>query len=90
MGVTVGIRELRNNLRSYLQRVKHGEDVVITDRGKVVAKLVPMEGRSKRDELIARGVITPATRPWQPIDLDRLVEAEYPLSEEVIRQRGAD
>ncbi len=90
MGVTVGIRELRRNLGSYLQRVKDGEDVVITDRGKVIAKMVPMDRMSKRDELIALGVITPAKRPWRPVDLESLVEIDPPLSEEIIRQRGPD
>ena len=89
IGVTVGIRELRDNFRSYLQRVKEGEEVTVTERGKVVARLVPAE-RSRREELIARGLITPATRPWTPVDLDSLVRVDPPLSEEIIRQRGSD
>ena len=90
VGVTVGIRELRNNLRTYLQRAKNGEEVAITDRGKVIARIVPLEHRSKRDELIARGIITPARRPRQPVDLARLVELDAPLSEEIVRLRGPD
>lgn len=90
MGVTVGIRELRNNFRSYLLRVKAGEEVTVTDRGRAVAKLVPAGRPSKWDELVARGLITPATRPWTPVDLDSLIEVDPPLSEEIIRQRGSD
>lgn len=87
VGVTVGIRDFRRHLGAYLQRVKDGEDVVITDRGKIVAKVVPVDRMSKREELIARGVITPAKRPRRPTDVERLVAAEHPLSEEIIRQR---
>lgn len=38
---TVGVRELRQNLSKYLQRVKAGEDLAVTERGEVVARLVP-------------------------------------------------
>jgi prevent-host-death family protein len=37
----VGVRELRQNLSKYLRRVKEGESLVVRERGKVVAKLVP-------------------------------------------------
>ncbi len=37
----VGVRELRQNLSKYLDRVKEGEDLVVTERGRVVARLVP-------------------------------------------------
>ena len=87
VGVTVGIREFRRRLGEYLQRVKGGEEVLITHRGKPVAKVVPVERESKWEELVAGGVITPARRPWRPIELDSLLEAEHPLSEEIIRQR---
>lgn len=36
-----GIREARQNLSSLLEEVKKGREVVITDRGKPVARLVP-------------------------------------------------
>ena len=38
---TVGVRELRQNLSKYLERVKAGEPLVVTERGQVVARLVP-------------------------------------------------
>jgi prevent-host-death family protein len=37
----VGVRELRQNLSKYLARVKEGESLVVRERGKVVARLVP-------------------------------------------------
>lgn len=46
-----GIRELRQNLSRYLERVKAGETIEVTDRGKVVAALVPR--REREDEIAA-------------------------------------
>lgn len=37
----VGIRELKNRLSAYLQMVRRGEEVLVTDRGEVVAQLSP-------------------------------------------------
>ncbi len=50
----VGSRELKNRLGRYLARVRHGETLVVTDRGEPVAKLVPVEGPQKEDELERR------------------------------------
>ena len=36
---SVGVRELKNHLSEYLQRVRRGERVVITERGKPIAAL---------------------------------------------------
>lgn len=39
--MTVGIRELKNRLSHYLQRVREGEKIAVTDRGAVIAYLFP-------------------------------------------------
>ena len=41
MAETVGVRELRQNLSKYLDRVKKGEGLTVTEHGRVVARLVP-------------------------------------------------
>lgn len=41
MSATIGVRELRQNLSKYLVRVKDGEALTVTERGRVVARLVP-------------------------------------------------
>ncbi|MEN3281359.1 MAG: hypothetical protein V7607_2499 [Solirubrobacteraceae bacterium] len=41
MSESVGVRELRQNLSRYLERVKEGEALVVTERGREVARLVP-------------------------------------------------
>ena len=86
MAVEVGIKELRENLRSYLERVKSGEDVLVTERGKTIARIAPHE-RTRRDELIARGTLTPAKRPWDPRILDEIHQVDAQLSDLVTRDR---
>ena len=46
---TVGLRELKNCLSEYVRWVRSGEGVLVTDRGEVVAELVPPgQGIDKR------------------------------------------
>ncbi len=59
----VGVRELRNNLSRYLDRVRDGEEVVVTDRGRAIARVLPIRTERALDRLIAEGVVTPAQRP---------------------------
>ena len=57
----VGVRELRQNLSIYLRRVKAGEALEVTDRGNVVALLVPLpDPDTPLERLIVSGR---ATRP---------------------------
>lgn len=44
MKSTVGVRELRQNLSKYLQRVKAGEALTVTEHGREVARVVPLAG----------------------------------------------
>ena len=83
----VGIRELRAGLSRYVERVKQGEEIVVTDHGKPVARLVPMNGERKIDRLIREGVVIPARSRtgWRP---ERLIPVEGSVSEIVIEQRG--
>lgn len=45
---TAGIREARQNLSALLDEVRKGREVVITDRGRPVARLVPPLSGSRR------------------------------------------
>ena len=52
----VGIRELRQNLSVYLRRIHRGERFEVTERGRPVALLVPLDGaRSPLEKLAASG-----------------------------------
>ena len=56
-----GVAELKAHLSQYLDRVRAGQEVVVTDRGRPVAKLVPI-GRgeaqeSRREHLLRDGLL---------------------------------
>lgn len=48
---TAGVREARQNLTELLDDVKKGREVVITDRGRPVARLAPIEHRRRFPDL---------------------------------------
>ncbi|MGA2820229.1 MAG: type II toxin-antitoxin system prevent-host-death family antitoxin [Anaerolineales bacterium] len=48
--MTVGVRELKSRLSEYLRRVKQGETIVVTERGKPVGRLIP-QGQTLEERL---------------------------------------
>jgi|GEM_PF-2651579 len=50
--LTVGTFNLKTHLSAWLARVEAGEEVIITKRGKAVARIIPEVG--KKDEIIRR------------------------------------
>jgi prevent-host-death family protein len=68
----VNIAGLKAQLSAYLQRVQEGEEVLVCDRKKPVARIVPVEIEDHSEQernLVARGVLTPPrVRQSDPID----------------------
>ena len=58
---TVGVRDLKNKLSEYLRRVRLGEGVLVTDRGEVVAELLP-PGQGQGDPSVPAGLKSLAKR----------------------------
>jgi len=58
-----GVAELKAGLSRYLERVKAGHEVVVTDRGRPVAKLVPITAEARRgtrrERLVREGLLLP-------------------------------
>lgn len=50
--MTVGIRELRNRLSHYLDKVRAGDRIAVTDRGTVVAYVVPATASAELEGLV--------------------------------------
>jgi prevent-host-death family protein len=83
---TVNISDLKAQLSAHIQFVRDGEEVLVCDRNKPVARIVPClaEDRSEQEQrLVARGVLTPplkkrpvsASWPEPPGDVsDRVIE----------------
>jgi prevent-host-death family protein len=65
---TVGLRDLKNRLSEYVRMVRAGERVQVTDRGHVVAELIPPGTALDRDHhpglavLERRGLLRPGAR----------------------------
>jgi len=59
----VGVRDLHDRLSEHLERVAAGHDVVVTRRGKPVARISAIGGEDPLTELARRGLVTPARRP---------------------------
>ena len=60
----IGLRELKNRLSHYVRRVRHGHPIQVTDRGEVVAELVPparsltrADTRQRLAEMARRGLV---------------------------------
>ena len=47
---TTSITQLKNSLSAYLRDVKAGEEVLITDRGRPIARLVPVSSSDSMEE----------------------------------------
>ena len=58
---TIGIRKLKENLSRYMKQVKSGEAIIVTDRKKEIAVIMPFEKAIKEEkifQLIQRGVVS--------------------------------
>ena len=85
--IEVGVRDLKNNLSRYLERVQGGEEVIVTDRGHPVARLAALDHPTDRlAEMIAAGVVRPAKRASRRVPENRITPTGS-VSELVADQR---
>lgn len=81
----IGVRELRQHASRYLDLVKQGETVEVTERGQLVAKLVPpTPPESNLDRLVAQGRLIPAERPRGPLPEPAPADTDEPDSGRVL------
>lgn len=66
----IGVRELRQHASRYLARVEAGEELGVTNNGRLVARLVPVQaGMRSRDALIESGALLAARRPQNLLEV---------------------
>lgn len=83
----VPVSQLRSELRSWLERVRGGDEVVITDRGLPVARLVGLPTSDRLERLTAEGLVSrPDARRRRSSEL-RLVSASGPVADLVAELR---
>jgi prevent-host-death family protein len=87
VATSVGVRELKDHLSRYLERVRQGEEIVVTDRGNPVARLTSIDASTDRlADLIASGVVQAPTARSRRRPRGRIV-AEGTVSDLVAEQR---
>ncbi len=62
----VAISVLRAELSSWIERVRAGEEIVVTDRGTPVARLLAVDTAPLLDQLVERGVVSKPLRTDRP------------------------
>jgi prevent-host-death family protein len=85
----IGVRELRQHASRYLEEVKAGKVVEVTERGKLIALLVsPAPAVAARDQLIASGRLVPAKSAFHLPDRKKMVRGEATGTEILTEQGG--
>lgn len=79
--IRAGIRELRQNASGLIRRVIEGETIEVTERGRPVARIVPLHGRSVLDQMIAEGRSTAARGDLLNVQPSAPVSGQRSLSE---------
>ena len=84
--VSVGIKELKSHLSSYIDLVEKGEELLVTERGRAVAVVVPISPERRALNLLAKeGKVS-----WsggKPLGFIGAKIAGKPLSDTVIEDR---
>jgi prevent-host-death family protein len=83
--IEVGVRDLHDRLSEHLDRVEEGTEIIVTRRGRPIARLSAIDREDPLDVLIRRGLIT---RPAKPRTTRRpRVKARGSVSDLVADQR---
>ena len=86
---TIGIRILKENLSRYMKQVKSGETIIVTDRKKKIAVIMPFEKATEEEKifrLIQRGMASwSGSKPSGMIS--RIASRGKSVSEAVIEDR---
>ena len=86
--LTAGVRELRDHLSRYLDEVKAGRSVTVTDHGTVIATIVPCASPERTMQLYREGRVGAPTLPKRPVDDFKRVHVEGGI-EDILRESGA-
>ncbi len=83
----VGVRELRDNLSKWISKARRGQDIVITARGKPVARLTRYGESPALQRLIEEGRVQLPSRRKTKIDRRDLIKPRGSVSKLVKDQR---
>lgn len=89
----IGIRELRQNASVWVARAQNGEAIEISNHGRLVARLVPVDDAdADREALIAAGRLAEAAHRGQRFDSSELLDAAetMPSISDILQQQRDD
>ena len=82
----VGVRELHDRLSEYLERVEEGGEVVVTKRGRRIARLSGLNTERPLEDLARRGLVRMPKGPRSSRTAQ--VKSSGPVSDLVAEQRA--
>jgi len=90
----VGVRQLKNRLSAYLRQVRRGATILVTDRGKPVARIAPPDEEAKEksledvlQEMAAAGHLRLPAHPKPFSDFKPIRARGKPASQMIIEDR---
>jgi prevent-host-death family protein len=83
----VGVRELHDQLSRYVRHAADGGEVVVTMRGRRVARISAVDESGPLADLRARGLVREPTKPKRPSKGQRQLRSLAPVSDLVSEQR---
>ena len=91
-GIRVGVRKLKSRLGEYLRRVQAGEIITVTERGRAVGQIVPVQPTLEKHlhGVAASGLAEwdgRKYRPQKPVARNR---SRWQLSDLIVENRGDD
>jgi prevent-host-death family protein len=87
----VGVAALRADLKKWLDLVQSGEEVVVTERGMPIARLVPVREADLLEQLTREGILTPARAPKEKLSGTKGIPVQGSVSDLIIEmRRGRD
>ena len=84
----VPVSVFRAHLSEWIERARQGEEVVLTERGRPVARLVPPEYRSFLERLEADGLVSRPLAPKRKASEILKISAKGSVSDILVEQRG--
>jgi prevent-host-death family protein len=89
---TIGIRELKAQISKYLRRVKEGQTLVITERGKPIGRIIPAEQtlEERMLRLVEAGIVKWNGKKLEPQDPIAVNRGPRQISDLVVEDRDID
>ena len=89
---TVGIRELKAQISKYMRRVKEGQTLVITERGKPIGRIIPAEQtlEERMLRLVEAGIVKWNGKKLEPRDPIAVNRGSRQISDLVVEDRDID